>query len=531
MKERPRLSLGFKLSLLATTLLAVSPAAAQAASNFDPTPGSYTVNTSALTLTGPGTNITGTNVDGVAVFSFDGVSIPVGATITASGSRPLEIAATGSFDLAGTIDGSGTDAAVFTPGPNPGGPGGGQGGANDSSSGSGPGGGSPGSTEEDGGGGGGFGGAGSAGYVDGGTGGAGGPAYGDLNTALQGGSGGAGGSTSSDAAGGGGGGGGIELSASSLTIATTGSVLANGGEGNEAGDGASGGGSGGGIILHADSIDVSGTVSADGGQGGTGDCCGDGGGGGGGRIAYQYLTLTAAGSPTVGGGTSGTSDGTAHPGDSPGANGVITMAQPASASTGKATSITGTSARVHGTVKPNGHAATYQFEYGTSKSFGKKAPASPASAGSGSGTVSASASLKHLKVGKTYHYRIVAYSLGFTINGATKTFKARGSRPHASTGKASAVKSTQARVTGSVNAEGSRTTYYFQYYGPSGTILATGGRTAGSGTRSLSHTAVLTSLSPTTTYHYRIVAKSAFGTVRGSWHTFTTRAAGPAFTG
>jgi hypothetical protein len=510
----------------------MNTAAAQASStNFDPSAGSYTVNTSTLTLTGPSTNITGKDVDGIAVFSFDNVSIPVGATITASGSLPLEIAATGSFDLAGTIDGSGTDAAVFTPGPNPGGPGGGQGGANDSSSGSGPGGGSPGSTDSDGGGGGGFGGAGSAGYPDGGTGGAGGPAYGDLNTALQGGSGGAGGSSGSDAAGGGGGGGGIELSGSSLTIATTGSVLANGGEGALAGDGASGGGSGGGIILHADSIDVAGTVSADGGQGGAGDCCGDGGGGGGGRIAYQYLTLTAAGSPTVTGGTSGTSDGTAHSGESPGANGVITMAKAASASTGKATSITGTAAKVHGTVKPNGYPATYQFEYGTSKSFGKKAPASPASAGSGSGAVSLSASLKHLKVGKRYHYRIVVYSLGFTITGADKTFKAKGSRPHVSTGQASTVKATQARVTGSVNAEGSRTRYYFQYYGSGGVIQATAARSAGSGSRSLSHSGGLSGLSSSTTYHYRIVAKNAFGTVRGSWRTFTTRAAGPAFTG
>jgi hypothetical protein len=409
----------------------MNTAAAQASStNFDPSAGSYTVNTSTLTLTGPSTNITGKDVDGIAVFSFHNVSIPVGATITASGSRPLEIAASGSFDLAGTIDGSGTDAAVFTPGPNPGGPGGGQGGANFSSSGSGPGGGSPGSTDTDGGGGGGFGGAGSAGYADEGTGGAGGPAYGDLNTSLEGGSGGAGGSSGSDAGGGGGGGGGLELSASSLTIATTGSVLANGGEGALAGDGASGGGSGGGIILHADSIDVAGTVSADGGQGGAGDCCGDGGGGGGGRIAYQYLTLTAAGSPTVGGGTSGTSDGSAHLGDSPGANGVITMAKAGSASTRRATSVRSRRAKLHGAVKPHGYPARYQFEYGTSRTLGKKAPASPASAGSGSGSVSVSASLRGLKPGRTYHYRIVVYSLGFKILGAAKTFKTPRSRPH-----------------------------------------------------------------------------------------------------
>ena len=46
------------------------------AADFDPGAGTYTANTTALTLTGPHTNITGTNQGGVAVFSFGNVNIP-----------------------------------------------------------------------------------------------------------------------------------------------------------------------------------------------------------------------------------------------------------------------------------------------------------------------------------------------------------------------------------------------------------------------------------------------------------------------
>ncbi len=532
MRLGQRLARPAMLSFLAVAMLAVAPAAARATTtNFDPSAGSYTIDTTTLKLTGPGTDITGTAVDGIAVFSFDDVSIPAGATITASGSRPLEIVASGSFALAGTIDASGTSATTGDAGPYPAGPGGGQGGDDYTSGGSGSGGGAIGTTYSDGGGGGGFGGGGASGGTDGGSGGAGGAAYGDLNTALQGGSGGAGASS----VGGGGGGGGVELSANALTIATTGSVLANGGNGNGGPEGASGGGSGGGILLHADTIDVTGTVSADGGQGGTGGCCGDGGGGGGGRVAYQYVTLTAAGSPTVAGGTSGTSGPYGHGEESPeatGATGVITEAQPGSATTGSTSSVKRTSATVHGTVKPNGYSATYQFQYGTSTAYGKTAPATPASAGSGSGAVTVSAALTGLASGKTYYYRLVAYSLGFTVTGADRTFKtAKKSKPHVTTGGAASVKARSAEIKGSVNPEGSRTKYYFQYYASGHAIKTTPTRSAGSRSKSESVSAIVSSLSPSTTYHYRIVAKDPSGTARGRWRTFATRAAAPVFTG
>ena len=304
-------------------------------------PGTYTVDTSTLQLTGPSTNVTGKNVDGIAVFTFGTIDIPDGATIVASGSRPLELVATDSLILSGIIDGSGASANRSIPGDVLGGPAGGSGGVRTdfttATPGGGPGGGAAGGNGENGGAGGGFGGAGARGGVcqdlacAGGSPAAGGAAYGDLDTTLQGGSG--GGPGWNDAPGGGGGGA-IALVASSLTITPTGIVLANGGDGDSGGSGASGGGSGGAIVVHGDSVEIDGELRAQGGLGGTGSCCGDGGGGAGGRIAIQFKTYsTNNGTLSIRspGGDSGARSTSGYPSGAPspdprGASGVITFA-------------------------------------------------------------------------------------------------------------------------------------------------------------------------------------------------------------
>jgi hypothetical protein len=105
------------------------PATASAA-DFIPAAGTYAVDTTTLKLTGPGTNITGVNQGGVAVFSFGTVNIAGGVTINAAGSRPFKLVAAGDLTMNGTINAIGTNAvANFVPGPFAGGPGGGAGGA------------------------------------------------------------------------------------------------------------------------------------------------------------------------------------------------------------------------------------------------------------------------------------------------------------------------------------------------------------------------------------------------------------------
>jgi hypothetical protein len=96
-------------------------------------------------------------------------------------------------------------------------------------------------------------------------------------------------------------------------------------------------------------------------------------------------------------------------------------------------------------------------------------------------------------------------------------------KPTVTTGGAARVTQTSATLTGKVNPNGARTTYFFQYgttrlYG-----ATTGPADAGSGTRARTAAADLTGLTPFTKYHYRLIAQNSKGTTFGGDRTFTTK--------
>lgn len=103
---------------------------------------------------------------------------------------------------------------------------------------------------------------------------------------------------------------------------------------------------------------------------------------------------------------------------------------------------------------------------------------------------------------------------------------AAAAAPVASTSAASSVSSTSATLNGTVLPNKSPTNYYFQY----GTSSAYGSQTATqgplNGNAGKSVSADVSGLTPSTTYHFRVVATSAGGTVSGSDVTFTTTATG-----
>jgi hypothetical protein len=101
-----------------------------------------------------------------------------------------------------------------------------------------------------------------------------------------------------------------------------------------------------------------------------------------------------------------------------------------------------------------------------------------------------------------------------------------GGAPSATTNAATGVASAKATLNGAVNPNGVETQYYFQYgttTGYGGTIPIPSGN-AGHGTGTVGVNVVLPGLKPLTTYHYRVVASSAAGTVFGSDVQFTTSA-------
>ena len=108
---------------------------------------------------------------------------------------------------------------------------------------------------------------------------------------------------------------------------------------------------------------------------------------------------------------------------------------------------------------------------------------------------------------------------------------AAATAPTASTGPVTAIAPTTATVSGSVNPQGTATTWYVEY----GTSTSYGTKTssvsAGSGTTSTAVTASLASLKPATTYHYRFVATSTAGTGHGADGILTTSSLPAAVTG
>jgi hypothetical protein len=137
-----------------------------------------------------------------------------------------------------------------------------------------------------------------------------------------------------------------------------------------------------------------------------------------------------------------------------------------------------------------------------------------------------------LKSARTYHYRLVASNTAGTANGSDITFLT-ATAPAAVTAAATSVGATSATLNGSVNPNGVATSWYFEYGTTTGYGSTTSSKNAGSGTSSVAVTASLTNLAGGTTYHYRLVAKSAVGTTRGADQMLATtgvtiRAAGAA---
>jgi hypothetical protein len=80
-----------------------------------------------------------------------------------------------------------------------------------------------------------------------------------------------------------------------------------------------------------------------------------------------------------------------------------------------------------GTVNPNGTAATYHFDYGTSTNYGSQAPAPPdPSAGSGTTAQTESTTLTGLSPNTVYHSRIEATNSSGTSYGGDQTFTTTG---------------------------------------------------------------------------------------------------------
>jgi hypothetical protein len=224
--------------------------------------------------------------------------------------------------------------------------------------------------------------------------------------------------------------------------------------------------------------------------------------------------------------------------------------------TGAVSHLTGESATLTGTVNPDrAGAATCEFEWGTSTSYGQRAkcegPGSeatpiPGAAGEDSPVPVRSVKLTGLSADTVYHYRLAATNLADkqTNTGLGKEdlgeFTTAGLEPQP--GSVSAVTAESATFNATIRPGEEPTTYYFQYgaspsYGSDAPVLSAaapyGEPASGEGAVEVTPQPIQ-GLSADTVYHYRVVEviKSAGGVEEfdSPDQTFTTQAAGSAFT-
>lgn len=202
--------------------------------------------------------------------------------------------------------------------------------------------------------------------------------------------------------------------------------------------------------------------------------------------------------------------------------GIVTMPD---ISVGAPSNLTETSVTLNASINPDGLDATCKVQYGLDTSYGSEAPCVPADLGAGNQAVAASAALSGLTPTTIYHYRFVTSNPNGFEYGTDHSF-ASASKPSVDGEATLDVNSTNATVRAQVNPNNFPTTFQVEYglnssYGSSSPVP---GSNIGANGSDQTVTWTLSGLLPATTYHYRVSATDAFGTVYGPDQTFTTLA-------
>lgn len=231
----------------------------------------------------------------------------------------------------------------------------------------------------------------------------------------------------------------------------------------------------------------------------------------------------------------------------------VSSVNPPAPTTNPATSITGTSATLNGSVTAGTNSASVKYCYSTTASstgilsscLGTSPPqtATTGSSVSGGATTANTYSVTGLDAGTTYYFQVIAYdSSNEYIYANIESFTTPGP-PIATTNNATDVQSTTATINGQVQANGASTNVYFCYIAAASYADAnadgymdeciTSGAfdsskidptitTAIGAADSANRNADLTGLTANTTYKFQVLASNANGLAKGAVLEFTT---------
>jgi len=188
-----------------------------------------------------------------------------------------------------------------------------------------------------------------------------------------------------------------------------------------------------------------------------------------------------------------------------------------------ATNVTGTTATLNASIKPEGVKAEHvEFEYGVTSGYGGHVAATPETIEAGETEQAVSATVSGLEPNQEYHYRVLAGTPAGPSPGKDEAFKTLAVKPTL-TATVSNVTRTSAVLEGTVDPQHSATEYHYVYgeteaYGQQSVPVS-----AGEAFASAAATPVpLSELKPNTLYHYALVAENQAGAEQSADQTFTT---------